>query len=161
MKSNADIFSLSSHHDLNQLASKFFRVFSRVEYSLKASGYHKGEGTAEVDWRSFAKVVQPLIEAPSDPLLKEAIDFLLESPPKKQEIRSGLLYWADSEPSTDILADKVLIYIRRVRNNLFHGGKFNDNWFAPERSEPLIKHSLVVLAACICQVDEVCRAYKG
>lgn len=42
----------------NQLANEMFKVFSRTEYSLKAAGFHKGDGDAEADWRQFALAVE-------------------------------------------------------------------------------------------------------
>ena len=32
-----------------------------------------------------------------------------------------------------------------MRNNLYHGAKFNGTWFDPQRSERLLGHGLVVL----------------
>lgn len=36
-------------------------------------------------------------------------------------------------------------HICRIRNNLFHGAKFNDTWFDPERSTILLEKGLLVL----------------
>jgi hypothetical protein len=51
--------------------------------------------------------------------------------------------------------------VRRVRNNLFHGGKF----LAPEgaendRDQLLVQHSLTVLRACIPLSAQVTAAYE-
>lgn len=56
---------------------------------------------------------------------------------------------------------KILILIRRVRNNLFHGGKFNGEWFEPERSEALMRNALIILRACGESHHEVSKAYGG
>ena len=45
--------------------------------------------------------------------------------------------------------DQVLDLIRRVRNNLFHGGKFNDAHSGPGRNELLLRHSLAILHRCL------------
>jgi hypothetical protein len=54
----------------------------------------------------------------------------------------------------------ILLWVRRVRNNLFHGGKFNGHWFQPERSEQLITASLVVIHAFRGH-GELNKAYLG
>ena len=82
-------------------------------------------------------------------------------PPKKQIVVDGRLSWNLAPPNTDLRSDLVLIYVRRVRNNLFHGGKVNGHWFAPEGSEALLRHSLTVLHACLAASNELNQAYNG
>jgi len=125
---------MTQHKYLDKLACELLHVFSRAEYSLKAANFNKGNGPAKADWRKFALAVEELIAHPKSKELKEAIDFILHAPPKKQVIRNGVIKWEESKPTTDSQADELLIYVRRARNNLFHGGKFNGHWFAPERS---------------------------
>lgn len=152
---------MTHHPHLDELASKLFHVFSRTEYALKASGFNNGNGAAEANWRNFALAVEDLVATPSSPKLKEAISFFLNAPPKKQIIVGGVIQWEVSEPQTNSQADRLLVYVRRVRNNLFHGGKFNGHWFEPERSEPLLRHSLTILTACVEAVPTVREAYHG
>jgi len=152
---------MAHHPHLDGLAEKLFHVFSRTEYALKASGFNNGDGEAKANWRDFALAVEHVIANPSSPKLQEAIKFFLNAPPKKQVIVGGVIQWQVSEPPTDSPADKLLIYVRRVRNNLFHGGKFNGHWFEPERSEPLLRHSLTILTACVESVHSVREAYHG
>ena len=152
---------MTRHQHLDQLAGKLFHVFSRTEYALKAAGYNKGDGAAEANWRKFALAVEDLIANPANQELQEAINFFFNAPPKKQVIVDGVIQWKVSEPATNSQADKLLIYVRRVRNNLFHGGKFNGHWFKPERSEVLLRHSLTILTACVESVPTVCEAYHG
>jgi len=145
--------------DLDRLAFQFFKMFSRTEYALKASGFNKGNGQADADWEKFAAVVLPLVESPQTSELATAIDYILKHPPKKQMIKDGQLVWEDCKPSAQSEADLLLLYVRRVRNNLFHGGKFNGNWFAPERNEKLLRCSLIVLAETREYVADVKDAY--
>lgn len=151
----------SSEEVLNQLAINLFRKFARFEYALKAAGFHKGEGDAEPDWLRFALSIDQELTSPQSDEVRTAIDFLVNQPPKKQVIKNGLLDWKESKPSTISKADLVLIYLRRVRNNLFHGGKFNGRWFAPERSEALLRHSLVILSACLQASPDLSEAYRS
>lgn len=152
---------MTSHQHLDRLATKLFRVFSRTEYALKASGFNNGDGKAEANWQQFASAIEDIIANPQATELKEAIDFIFNAPPKKQIIVGGIIQWADVEPNTNSRADKLLQYVRRVRNNLFHGGKFNGHWFAPERSEQLLRHSLVILTAVVEAVPKVRDAYHS
>jgi hypothetical protein len=149
------------HQYLDDLAGKFFQVFSRTEYALKASGFNNGDGDAKAHWKNFSSEVEALISNPSSSELREAIDYFFNAPPKKQVIVGGVIQWEVSEPQTNSIADKLLLYVRRVRNNLFHGGKFNGHWFEPERSEPLLRHSITILSACVESVPSVSEAYHG
>lgn len=146
---------------LDQLAVEMFRTFARFEYALKATGFHCGEGAAEPNWRAFAQSIPRLFDHPGDPDLRVAISYILEHPPKKQVVAGGTLTWSVSVPNTDLQSDLVLLYVRRVRNNLFHGGKFNGRWFEPQRSELLLRHSLTILRACIAVSSEVNEAFYG
>jgi hypothetical protein len=146
---------------LNQLAGDMFRTFARFEYALKAAGFHEGDGAAKADWRAFAESVSGLFDNPADPRLKEAVEYVLRHPPKKQIIEEGALVWGEVAPDTDLQADLVLQYVRRVRNNLFHGGKFNGQWFEPERSELLLRHCLTILHACRNASAGVGQAYDN
>jgi hypothetical protein len=122
---------------LDRLAVQFFKTFARFEYALKAAGYHKGDGNAKPDWDRFAQSIDSCFEQPLSDALAAAVKFLIETPPKRQVLVDGKLEWEEArEEGPD--SRKLSIYIRRVRNNLFHGGKFNGHWFSPERSEPLM-----------------------
>jgi len=155
------MLSTAQYKSLNDLACNFFREFSRTEYSLKAAGYNNGDGKAKADWTKFSLDVEQLIANPTSKQLEDAINFILKAPPKEQVICNGVLEWRRKVPSTNSPADMLLLYVRRVRNNLFHGGKFNDCWFDSERSEPLLRHSLTILKSCVEAVPSVRRFYNG
>lgn len=146
--------------ELNTLANKLFREFARFEYSLKAAGFHGGDGDAKPDWRSFSKSIPNLFNNITDDKLAEAVDYFRQYPPKKQIIKDEHLQWDDSDPQTDLETDSILTYVRRVRNNLFHGGKFNGRWFEPQRSEELLRYSLTILEACRRASSDVNNAYN-
>lgn len=150
-----------SDEALHSLATELFRTFARFEYALKAAGFHQGEGEAKPDWRKFALSIEPQFQNPTTGELRAAIEYLLDKPPKKQVIRNNMLEWSTAFPSTDSQADLILLYVRRVRNNLFHGGKFNGHWFAPERSEALLRYSLVILKNCLDASPQVATAYNS
>lgn len=147
----------------DELSIELFRIFARFEYCLKVIGFFKDQRGPVVDWCEFAKTKQvaDLFDQHHEGVLGDAIGYILKNPPKKQVINDGQLAWAAVEPQTDIQSDLVLIYVRRVRNNLFHGGKFNGRWFEPERSEELMRHCIVILKACLEASDELKQAFDG
>lgn len=146
---------------LHKLAAEFFRVFSRTEYALKVSGFNNGEGPAEANWGQFARAVEAFVESPPTPEVAKAIELMFNEPPKKQFIESRLIKWREVTPNTNSNSDSLFQYIRRVRNNLFHGGKFNGRWFEPERSELLIRACLVILSSVVEVEPRVREAYHG
>ncbi len=76
-------------------------------------------------------------------------------------IEQGNITWSDSAPTQVNDTDLLLLYVRRVRNNLFHGGKFNGNWFAPQRSEELLKSSIIVLRRALEMNANVKQAFEN
>lgn len=151
------------HPELDALAVLMFRQFSRFEYALKASGHLPDrDGSAEADWDGFARDVHLglVSRLKVDPSLGEAVDYLMNFPPKKQVIRHRRLDWEDIPANCGTSTEALLVYVRRVRNNLFHGGKFSERWIDPERSERLIRASLEVLNACLRLSRRVRDAYQ-
>ncbi len=146
---------------LDRLATEFFSTFSRFEYSLKASGFNNGDGPAEANWSLFAKAMEHFVSEPPNPEVAEAIASILSNPPKKQFVTGGKMEWREIKPTSNSQADALFQYIRRIRNNLFHGGKFNGHWFEPERSELLLRASLTVLVSAVETVPAVRDAYRG
>lgn len=147
--------------NLEQLSFDFFREFSRYEYCLKITGLRNSEGKVSADWDKYATQVQIDFDAPGDPQLTEAIKYYLEHPPKLQVVKNGKLDWEDALPIQGNKAVLVLMLIRRTRNNLFHGGKFNGQWFAPQRSHELLRYALIILRACAQNHQDVLNAYRG
>jgi hypothetical protein len=146
---------------LDQLRGDMFKTFARFEYAPKAAGFHNGSGPAKPDWVKFAKSISDVFDRPPDPHFEAAVEYILTHPPKQQIIRDGMLAWSDAAPNAALKSDLVLQYVRRVRNNLFHGGKFNGRWFEPERSERLLRHSLTILHACLRASRDVGDAYHN
>jgi len=144
---------------LDRLAFDFFREFARCEYSLKVAGFLKEKPYLSADWRAFASEVEHVFNSPLSERVKCAIDYYLENPPKKQIVRNGLLDWSEANPRSKNQAELVLRLVGQTRNNLFHGGKFNKNWFEPQRSEALMTHALIILRAAVDANPQVKKAY--
>lgn len=143
---------------LDDIAIELFRRFARMEYALKAAGFHNGDGKAEANWDKFGCEIKGKLEA--DPEITDAVDYMTKSPPKKQIVHNGQLEWESPTPNAS-KTHELLLCVRRVRNNLFHGGKFNGHWFAPERSEELLRHSLKILDACLRASPKLNEAFES
>ena len=148
--------------ELDSLAFEFFREFARYEYCLKATGLREKPGAAKANWTKYAAEVTQVIETPEKQDLQDALAYFTNHPPKKQIVKKcGSLGWSETLPNHQSKAELILLLVCRVRNNLFHGGKFNGQWFEPQRSEYLMQHALVILRACGQAHPKVSEAYAG
>lgn len=134
------------NEDLDQLAFKFFKLFAQYESSLKERGFFRadGSGNVNVDWDRFANEVVGKDFKSKLGHLRAASDYILNEPPMKQVVEQSKIVWADV-PNTDQSVQALFGHICRIRNNLFHGAKFNASWFDPERSNTLLRHGLDLL----------------
>jgi hypothetical protein len=145
-------------NDLEGLAIVLFKQFTRMEYALKAIGYHRGEGPARADWNAFAKDHSETILADNE--CQESIFYLSQNPPAEQIVRNGALEFR-AVPSTNNGIRDILTSVRRVRNNLFHGGKYTKEPEAAERNQILIKHAIFMLEGCLRASDQLREAYDN
>jgi hypothetical protein len=74
---------------IDEKAYEFFKLFARAEYSLKASGFHCGNGNATANWENFALSIDEKFTSVTVDNFKEAIKYIKEHPPKKQIISDG------------------------------------------------------------------------
>jgi hypothetical protein len=129
-----------------ELTLEFLGTFARFEFALKKAGYAKGDDSkVSPDWDSFAADVAKLEAAVLKPVL-DACPYLQQYPPRKQVLQKGALCWVVRHGTSGSVIGDVLMSVRTVRNNLFHGGKFLDGVITdPLRDERLINDSLSVL----------------
>lgn len=124
-------------HRRDQRVLDFFIAFSRFEYALKRCGFVLGgRDGAKADWDGFAKHVQKSVGAAYDLCpdgMRKQIDALVAARPQVQTEVSGVLAW-ELKPPADHSNASLTIYVRRFRNNLFHGAKEpltdRDRWLA-------------------------------
>lgn len=132
-----------------KLAWQFFVFFSRFEYALKRSKYlMPGTGDAQAHWDLFASDHNAKFAAIEDPALASAVAYFKNAPPKKQTRDNGKLGWAEprSYDKREPLLVWLLLAIRTVRNNLFHGGKFPQFPVTdPSRDRELIESAITIL----------------
>lgn len=142
-------------------AVEFFYVVVRTEYALKVCGYHQGDGRAQVDWDSFASEIERVMDNTIPEQLESAIQFILARPPRKQVVESGQLKWVDAPLSDESNTRKVFLFVRRTRNNLFHGGKHNESVIEHQYSDELLRNCTVVLREVVNLLPDVKRAFEG
>ncbi|WP_417458470.1 hypothetical protein [Kordiimonas sp.] len=134
---------------MNLLRLKFSVAFQRLEYALKEAGYHRPKSdqndAAEVDWPRFKKAANASGATASLPELHQ----LLMDPPMKQYSRDGALPWDAAELGGGGSTFEAIEAIKRMRNNLFHGGKGNEAAHAQERSDKLLQLGLAVIEKLI------------
>lgn len=142
---------LMTDEDKN-LAIAFFIAFSRVERAMKRCGIVAGQpkGAAKADWTRLPQRLNGQLESGE---VTEALRYLFEHPPKKQVfVADGQEpVWQDDGCSpTDRSPRRALDLVCRVRNNLFHGGKYPDKPVEePLRDRQLIQCALSVLARTV------------
>lgn len=146
---------------------EFFIFFSRFEYALKSSGFLRSAGqNAEPDWREFAKAIDCafLRKVSEQEHLTRAVDYLRNYAPKKQVVDKGThgakprLTWKGITVPQD--TSGLLVLVRRVRNNLFHGGKFCGGHLKDAaRDAKLLSNSVVILEACLATCSSVKKCF--
>jgi hypothetical protein len=145
----------------------FLCFFSRFEYALKRDlRYLKpGIGDAEPNWDRFASDHNKDFLPESSSELKEAVEYFLASPPRKQLRENSSMSW--SEPQMYERKEPLLIWLLRmvrcVRNNLFHGGKFPLIPIAdPSRDRELLLQAMVILKVSLTlDADVECQFSEG
>lgn len=132
---------------LDNLAFRFFKLFAQYESTMKERGFFKVNkpGQILVDWDRFANEIVGGNFRNDLAKHASAADYILQNPPMRQAVNSeGKIIWKEV-PNNDSSVQMLFGHICRVRNNLFHGAKFNGTWFDPERSKLLLENSLLVL----------------
>jgi hypothetical protein len=132
-----------------KLVLEFLYAFSRFEYALKRSGYHGQEGkAAQADWDRFENALTDLPAADIAFVLKCG-NYILAKPPKKQVVTGNGMSWEESAPTASEMKT-LIIYVRRIRNNLFHGGKFPEGSVHDvARDTDLLRSGVSVLTALL------------
>jgi hypothetical protein len=127
----------------------FFVKFSRFEYCLKQKGCIRvrNNGEVQADWDKFW---DEMIESEYFENLKKITSILEANPPKVLKINSNNLVWSD-EPFQNPFQ-----LLKRIRNNLFHGGKFLET----TRNSALLITCIQLLDFCINKNKEISSIYN-
>ncbi len=133
------------------LVYEFFFVFSRFEHALLTANYlNESKGGVSTDWNKFARETNDVFLASLSPNVERAIQYYESTPPRKQVVDFDSLTWKDVVPETNYELEKLLLLVRRVRNNLFHGEKIGVLLEGDSaRDTQLLKYGLTILYACL------------
>lgn len=140
------------------LIKDFLFTFARFEQAMKSTGYHKGDGDARACWDKLANVptVKREFDDPQPGAFFDAVVYIEKESPQKQVVKDNILTWKPASAGQDTRAKNVFVYVRRVRNNLFHGGKFEDSFRLNHNDKCLLESSLTIMRRCL-DVDERLR----
>ena len=106
-----------------QLCSDFLILYSRFEYALKECGFLQNGNRVMASIADYADSISGIFNPKPESQLEKAVNFIIGSPPKIQIRNGNNLTWQDQI----IEGNEIQVlpeYLRRVRNNLLHGGKF-------------------------------------
>lgn len=128
---------------------RFIDAFMSAESALKHGGFgYMQGGAACAHWDKYASSIKTSFDDVADNLFRDAVTYLVQHPPRKQVINDSALEWKEAPPPADSSASQQsLLMVRRVRNNLLHGGKSYVMGGADtsERNDKLVRSCLVVL----------------
>jgi len=146
-----------------ELAIEFMATFSRMEHALKSTGYALGNAdNVQANWDAFANQIDTQFIQLQDKELIKAQKLLLSHPPRKQVFENQQVVFKDQiVDQQQRTTQQLLRFVRTVRNNLFHGGKYlptgeND----VGRNEELVRASLNVIRACIALDNNIKQSYE-
>jgi len=132
--------------DLSGLAFDFFYWFSRFEFALKENQYlksHKPGSNADPGWGEYVMKWQ-LNYNPS----AEASEILKLLPQRQIVLAEDALDWKPLDlAGCKSSLDAVVLCLKTIRNNLFHGGKHScKGWDDPMRNHALLTSGKAVLS---------------
>ncbi len=113
--------------------------FALFEYALKEVFEVAGNGKASPNWPEFERTAPDLGES-AKPELQDAIDYVVNDPPMVQKARDGRAEF-QPVPLSGAGNDAICESLRRIRNNLFHGGKQSYT----ERDKLLVEAGLEII----------------
>jgi hypothetical protein len=150
-----------------ELFFQFSLAFSRLEYSAKDQGFVTEQANRvgqdlKVDWNSLANRIAPEFEIvlANDAAVRAAATYIEEHPPKKQMQVAGIAQFIDARPQFPSQTQNLMVYLRRIRNNLFHGGKgFMSEQL--DRDERLLESGLRLIGAIVECDPRIRRSFYG
>jgi hypothetical protein len=136
----------------------FFKVMMRLEFALKENRYARQEGNQIVlCWDEY--IDDRLGKGFFDEMRQSGkVRELIITPPKRQIINEGGGFsWIDVGSVAN--THELIGAVRRIRNNLFHGGKSGD----PDhgRSDVLIMQAMLVIKAVLENDEYLHASFSG
>jgi hypothetical protein len=140
----------------------FLAIFARYECALKRSGFVRrgSHGEADADWNTYADHISTRLARLTSPRYVTARDRILEKPPLRECLYNGRIHLLPNprrKGETD--ARYLLRVVRDVRNNLFHGGKFQNDESAELARDRLLIDSAIIVLEASADVDDSIRGF--
>ncbi len=139
---------------------EFFVKFSRFEYALKKNGYYIANNKGIIKETNFNKFTKQYknIDLPKE--LKDFLTYLDKEPVGKLKTSGDYLRIKENSKS-DLV--RLVSYLRRIRNNLFHGVKYPNlgKYENDGRGEHLINLGIKTIDFLVTINDEIKITYKG
>lgn len=139
-------------------AVRFFKVMMRLEYALKAGGFTRMNARRlEICWERFAN--ERLRSAFFEKIRDSAkATTLISKPPSHQALDAdGCLTFRPAAHVTSL--QELIAALRRVRNNLFHGGKSGD--VDHDRNDMFIREAMHVIREMLLVDDTLRTDFEG
>lgn len=138
---------------------RLFKVMMRLEFALKEGIYATaGRGdVVEIDWDRFANqgLGSDFFERVRG---AQELEVMLSKPPQRQiKKENGGLDWQEVSPVANV--QEMVGAMRRVRNNLFHGGKSGDP--DSDRNESLYIGALYLIDEILKSDDILATHFSG
>lgn len=139
------------------VALAFVRDFAIAERTLKSAGFCKPRralvdvSDVAPDWDKFANDLRWRLGDASAEVAR-AVQLLADAPPRKHVVdQDGSLGWRLTERTPGIRDEShLLMLVRRIRNNLFHGDKSLLGGAVPDQRDiDLVRSAHVILAAAM------------
>jgi hypothetical protein len=130
--------------EFDKLICSFVKLFAMYEYKIKDLTYWTANNentTFKIDWDKFVNEKIFLNDQEKEDIKTL---YITNHPPMKQVVKDDELQWK-SVSSRDKSKIALFGHIRRVRNNLYHGGKFDDSWEHRKRNIKLISDAVNIL----------------
>lgn len=138
-RQNADV-QVEEVGDVPYVTVEFFALFSRLEFALLASGYAGGD-IGENAWVLWDRVARDLHKSFLAEVAADAEVAILFREPARTLVKTavgGCEFRDAAVPETVV---DLLLQVRTIRNNLFHGSKV----FLTERDRDLVSAGIRVI----------------
>lgn len=145
------LYSVAADRDVNRL--KFFVAFSLLEFALKECIRLKRGRFASPNWDEFARR-EPDLRLSTDPATADAVRYVLAEPPDVERVLNGRAVF-QAEELLGVGNGAICEALKRIRNNLFHGGKEPYT----KRDERLVGAGLQIIEGFLSVHDDLKAAF--
>lgn len=157
----ADVGELNMDRvDLTEPDRRLIATFMRFEFALKEAGFCPQDGNALVEWGRVTKELGSTFY--ENVKQSGRAETLMSNPPKKQVSRERRLGWEDQDAPANV--HELFEAVRRVRNNLLHGGKSGDteSGLSPaSRKKALVSEAQWAVEQALHQMGKVKNYFEG